>query len=593
VSAPAGTHLALARSFLERVLLGLGALPPRVDRRPLAAMVERAVDALSEAGRSALGDPGHLDHLASARTTMIALGAALRVASPTEAAPLLAALDGAARALELHREAALDAPPSPEPAAPRPPAPLRASVGAPALHRLDRRPLSPRARTRDDEAPPRPLDDPHPGAVLLVEQLRDLAHDCFAEMGELGNLRRAGGEVLWSPALGRFEDRLLADLDAAVALGRPVLYDGAPVALFDVLAEAQAWADDALFADPGRAFARAFLLGCVEGDDAALAAVLALRQSPPETHGAQVSALGLGASPAIARALTPLLLGGDPGLTVAALDVLTLRREGDAVFAAALLAHPDARVRRSAARFAGALREPAAAVPLLAGALHAERDGAVLAEGCASLCRLGSREGLHLARARVEDPAFDPPTRRALGRVLAAAGGPHDLAALLRAFADDPAPETALALGLHGHPGAVDPLLRALAAASSSRLREAVAAALTRLTGEPADDAAAGALALAAWWSAHGEALGARDDRPRRLRLGQPWTLAASLDELAGPADPAVRELCALELAAATSGSVRLDTSGWVAQQLGALAAARASLGEGARPGEWPEAQLR
>lgn len=590
------THLVVARSFLERALLDLGALPPRVDRRPLAAMLERAVDALTEAGRTGPFDPAHLDHLASARTTLTALGTALRVAAQGQAAELLTRLDGAQRALDLHREAALDAlaQAPPELPGPRPPAALRASVGSPALHRLDRRPLSPRTRAGAlDEEAPRPAADAHPGAVLLVDQLRNLAHDCFAEMSELGNLRRAGGEVLWSPALARFEDRLLADLDAAVALGRPVVYDGAQVALLDVLAEVLAWADDALIADPGRAFARAFLLGCVEGDDAARAAVLALRQSPAETHEAQVSALGLASNPAVARALSPLVLGSDPRLAAAALDALTLRGEGQAAFAATLIAHPEARVRRSAARHFGAVREAAAAATLLSAALHDERDGDVLAEGCASLCRLGSREGLHLARARVEDPAFDPGAQAALRRVLAAAGGPLDHALLLRAFTDEPTPDAALALGAHGHPGGVEPLLRAFAAASGQRLRDAVAAALTRLTGLPMDDTAAGANDLAAWWSAHGDALGARDDRPRRLRRGQPHTVAAALDELAGPGDPAVRALLTLEIAAATGGAVRLDPHGFIAPQLGAIAAARASLGDGARAGEWPEAQLR
>jgi hypothetical protein len=244
-------------------------------------------------------------------------------------------------------------------------------------------------------------------------------------------------------------------------------------------------------------------------------------------------------------------------------------------------------VRESAARLLGTVRDAVPAVALLSAALSAEREGPVLAEGCASLCRLGSRESLRLARARAEDPALDRDTRIALGRVLAAAGGALDLAPLLRAFVADPAPDTALALGVHGHPGAVEPLLQAFAATTGTHLRAAIGAALERITGVPVEDRTDEVIAF---WSARRDALGARDDRPRRLRRGQPHALAASLDEVAGPGDPEVRALLALEIAASTGGAVRLDTSGWVSRQLGAIAATRGEIDD--RAGEWPEARL-
>src|SRR5262249_16152432 len=137
--------------------------------------------------------------------------------------------------------------------------PLRASTDVPALHRLDRRPLAPRIALGTLEsaaldAPPRSrAAKEDPAAAPLFEQLGRLAHDCFQELGQLGNLRSGSDELPWSPQLASFEKRLLADLDAAIALGRPVFFDGAPAIRLDVLSEVQTFADDALAGDPGRA----------------------------------------------------------------------------------------------------------------------------------------------------------------------------------------------------------------------------------------------------------------------------------------------------------------------------------------------------
>ena len=71
--------------------------------------------------------------------------------------------------------------------------------------------------------------------------------------------------------IASFERRLLENLDALVALGQPVAARSV-----DVLAAAQRYAAEAVVADPMRAFARSFVLCCVEGEDTVRAAALAL-----------------------------------------------------------------------------------------------------------------------------------------------------------------------------------------------------------------------------------------------------------------------------------------------------------------------------
>ena len=619
-------RLSACRDVIEQVVLDLPSLPPRVNRAPLVALLERALGLAAQAAGCSADDPDHLALTSAASTALVGAASVLQLAaSRQDAAPLLDRLRSAQRALEVYRREALEAMDASRPPRPgAPPARLRASVGVPALHRLDRRPLAPRARFTaaagddhgDAEHEGRRVRSEEPSAVLLLDQLRRLAQDCFAELGELGNLRAPSEEVPWSPELARFEARLLADLDAVAALGQRVIFDGEPALQLDVLDELLAFADDELCPDPGRAFARAFILGCVEGDDAARAAVLALRQSDPLTHDAQRSALALASSPCLAPALEGLVLDRDPALATLALDVLRARREGDTALAAVLLAHPEPRARRSAALFLGASREGNSAVALLLAALDVELDGTAFGGAVESLIRLGRRAGLTAARARLqgdvdvgEGSPANGPGHVVLLRVLALAGGPGDAALLLRAFAAAPSEAITDLLGWHGHPGSVDPLSRALTEACAGpdggerprALAEAIALAIHRITGAEVTPTAEGARAFAAWWSEHRDQLGSEAERridggrPARYRRGHRYTLQGSLDELAASGSAPTREALALEIAAASSGAARLDVDGWVARQLADIAAAREMLAAARptfQPGDWPEHRL-
>lgn len=600
-------RLSSCRDQLEAVLLDLRRLPARVSRAPLASMLERALSLLEPLAAGSVADPGHLDTVAAVRAAVLGCAAALGVAAPRDdAAPILARLQSVERALAGYREAAIGALNASVPSPARPAPALRTSTGVPALHRLDRRPLAPRIASDasaelelDARSRRRAPEDDVPAAAPLFEQLRRLAHDCFVELGQLGNLRDGSGEVPWSPELASFEKRLLADLDAAVALGRPVFFDGAPTIQLDVLDELQVFADDALHGDPGRAFARAFVLGCVEGEDAARAAVVALRMSNPLTHDAQRNALSLASSPTIAPVLEVLATGGDPALAALSLDVLSARREGGIAIAAVLGAHPDPRVRRSSMRFLGTASDRETASALLLAALGDERDPSVAAAAAESLVRLGDRTGLRAAREWLGGDAIPRAARLELLRVVAAAGGPGDRATLLADLAAAPSEAVVDLIGVHGHPGCVEPLVRALGEAhGGGALGEAIAQALRRITGREVAPTVEGAREIAAWWDGARAGLGADEDSARapRLRAGRRYTPLESLDELGGAAPADVREALAIEVAAVTGGAVRLACGDWIARQLSEIATARAKIAaerSGYRPGDWPESRLR
>ena len=605
-------QLSACRDMIELVLLDLPTLPPRLDRAPVVSLLERALALLSDIDSGALPGSEHLDLVGAASAATFGCASILRAQAPRDLArPLLQRLGSVQRALEAYRSDALDAlvaMPATA-AAPREAPRFCASTGTPALHRLERDPLAPRthvgaAGDEDGEPERRRAKDRQPSAALLLDQLRRLARDCFEELGALGNLRAPSAEVDWMPELARFEARLLADLDAVVALGRPVVFDGAPTLRLDVLRELLAYADDAFVPDPARAFARAFVLGCVEGEDCVRAAVLALRQSDPSTHDAQRSALSLASSPSIADAMEALALGADPALAALALDVLRARRQASVALAAPLSAHPDARVRRSAALHLGGASEPGPAIALLRSTLDFESDDSVASAAAESLVRLGSREGLFFARRHLREGGRESGSveRRARGdlvRVLALAGGAADAAMLVGALTASPSEAAIEAIGWHGHPGSVEPLTLALEDAytrpAAAALRKVIRCALHRITGAEMEPALASVAPFRAWWR---ERVGTNDElaldaarSPRRYRLGQPYTPEASLDELSRAGAASARESLALELAVISSGAIQLRVDGWVAPQLAAIASARSALTT-FHLGDWPESRL-
>ena len=464
------------------------------------------------------------------------------------------------------------------------------------------------------------LPAPHDGdarALGAVAQLRRQLGRCMDEIGILGNLRRLDGGARWHERLPDFEQRLLNHLDALVALG-----ERAPDApRFELLAEAMAYADDRAAPDFTRAFSRALLLASVEGDDTARAAVLTLAQAPEVTAAAQADAVALGSNPSLAAAALRLLALPSARHRQLGLELLGARRAPGGERVLELLEDRDAAVRTAALRYVAVAAPREIAREHLSEALRREDDDAALVEALRGSFTCDPALALAKLRMRLrevlEDPeGMAPGTRRDCVGMLGIAGGKQDGELLAKLVGQDPV-ELA-ALGWHGQWKHVARLVHelerapaALAAPASaagtgeahtglgvdsslgrdpSPLRLAAARALHRITGAslPASEADPDPYRPTtdpdrwqAWLAEHGASLAVSS----RLRLGQPFALRASLEELESVGVPNdVREALAFELAIAL-GQPALDVHSWVARQRAELSAVRAVLEAGPSAG--------
>ncbi len=629
---PAARLCSAARDTVEQALLRLPDLPPRLDRAPLVAAAERALAALAQLGAGDVDEPEHLEHLGIALGALDGLRAAHEGIEGEAASSSQGELLRAERALQQSRPATIEAVVAVQEDRRRRAsssgalreAELHSSRGVPRLHTLPRAALVPALPYRsshddDDDAPesaPRPA---RPSLGPATEELCAAARQCAEDIGLLSMLRRAEGDDPWDPGVVRFEQRMLDSLDALASLARPFLLrerDGRWSSNhLDVLAEVERWSADGAIPDPTRAFAAAFVLGCVDGEDAARAAVLLLRKAPPELHAAQAEALILAPSPLIGEAMRRLSTGDDPALARLALDVLHARRDESFAAAAMLLDHPDAGVRCSAARCLGLAAERGPAAALLEQALGPDEDPQVTTAAAASLLLLGAPAGLAFLRKSLREElrfadSLPDPVRFAQLRLLALAGGQADGELLLRSFRGHP--EEVRAMGWFGHAGLIEPLLEALERANQaspeelSPLEIEAARALHRITGAPLvhppraeeDDAEGGAIvteasAWKAWWAEHKGAFGGQ-----KYRFGEPFSPLASLVELSSEGvAAAVRADCAFELAVLSGGAAPLlDVHDWTVRQAERLAALQAALPRDRRgrplfgtPGEWPD----
>lgn len=643
-----------AADALEESLLALATAPSRLGADAVGA-VGAAMEALAHAGATPIDDPLHLDRLdgslrAVERAAQVVEGADGGSAMGFAAATL-ASVSSALRACRpraVEQVAAALPSGSPRIAAASPEsAPFRASIGVPRLHRLGRGPLPPSvvaledddALLEEDEGDEEdegheddqerqdagaPIDDGPASQVAPAgspHPQRRLARDCMEDVGLLGGLRSPPPEHTWTPELARFEQRLLDSLDALIALGLPgpgsPPGDPGPI---DVLAELESWANEAFVADPTRAFARAFVLGCVDGDDRVRAAVLALRQSDPSTHRVQRIALALAPNRAIPAAMTRLCMGEDVAHIRLALDVL--RARGEVPFAAAgvLLSHPDPLVAADAARALAVAPHREAVMAILEAQIDVEADDVVAVAVAEGLAALGSSIGLHHVRRRLvherEAPGtLSPVARRTAIRLVGVTGGDEDVELMIALLAQDPG--GASGMGWLGHVALVEPLIAALAAERrrtwrSEAARE-LAAALHRITGAPAVrvgereseepapaipvlvEPVSSALLLepdvwAAWWAEHRAGFA----RSRRHRFGRLHTPLATLDELdASDVPMAAREVAALELFIASEGVSRLHPEDWVVRQQEATTELRDLWTKlPTEAGEWPSRRL-
>lgn len=463
-------------------------------------------------------------------------------------------------------------------------------------------------------------------AEAEIEGVRRLLRDVIEEIGALGGLLRAQGEApgdaaegsrakvhragpapSWSAAREPFEARLLADVDAFAALGRPWLAATGQEARLDVVNELLLRTADAPVPDPARAFARAFTLGCIAGEDAAQAAVASLASPDAREREAVRQALALAPSPAIGPRLAERLGDAAPPFSSLGLAVLRSRREVPFELAAVMLAHPDPGTRAEAARCLAVATPGGAAARLLETMTLDEKDESVLAAAAEGLSRLGSPAGPRLVAARLEHAlalpeGFPRAAYCELVRLAGSAGSRGHQAVLLRALGDDPV--VAEALGWHGDPRSLAVLSSALERAAGrpalSAFARAVAGALHRITGLawPGDGARAATLFAIeappdpAFWRRRMDEAAGRLDLRHRLRFGRPWSVEQTIHEAeSSEISLRARRGVVLELALLSRGASRVDAEDWVARQRSELEALKTRLRAAGAPhpaaGEW------
>ncbi len=553
--------------------------------------------ALRALGRSDLWDPMHLARLDAAAASLDALGEALPDAEqlvgldddPAAVMESIAASRGeseaGAAALRrvrpsvVARAATLDlvrgrtrgeAPLRLRPSA------LRAPVLAPPLlpAPLDAETL--RRAAADDEAP---------------ESTRQTRERELAALEVLDLLRGArvarGGGPAWDAreppvgfdpidlaALDRLDasmDDLLAALDAVAcpepAVDRGASPDDAPSSIDLVgLVEAACPPDGV---EPSSAFVRSFVLGSCDDEEAAHRAVAALDRAPGPSHGALADGLALARGPHVDAAIDARLVREhDEGRLVALARAATARRAVRVGVFALHAVSGSALVRTAVATGLGVAADRGSATAALVAAARAEDDPAALAAQLEALMRLGAPEGLARARIVVDDADLEPGP---FLRLLALGGRLEDAGRLQR----HPDEEWSLrGLGWLGFAPLVDVLVGVLETEhrrsrpdEKSATARGAALALQRIT---AVTATGGKLAWKARftvdprdletsprvWREH---LARSPLDPRaRLRFGQPYEPAASLEEIAvAGASNRDRLDASLEAGARSGGALR------------------------------------
>jgi 3-oxoacyl-[acyl-carrier-protein] synthase-1 len=345
-----GDAVAAPRSPAQRFAIAARDVLARIDALPRGTArwtVARRLDSLwAGLGRiesaSPFGD-GQIDDLERARTLTDEALAATR-GTPGTPRSLVARLEAVVAHLPEARKAVAEwlarsaAPPAGD--AERP---FQASLVGPRLHAL----AAPRARPFDALA--RALRaahdedfDENDAAAQPPPAERTARH--LALRGCMDAMARYRPRGAGDPV----DPRVLAHLDAIVALARP--RPGWPDDdAIDLVAEAAAYAAE-WPEQPGAGFVHAFVLGCLEGVDAARAAVMGLHGCTASVREARIVALGLASSPWIVPTLVRLCTSGDPDVVEAALRVMDVRRDAPSAAVALLGAHPQPRIHEAATR---------------------------------------------------------------------------------------------------------------------------------------------------------------------------------------------------------------------------------------------------
>ncbi len=667
---PARRKAQVGRDMVERVLMNLWTLPPRVAREPLNQALTDALKQLERLSESDLSHTGHVDDLDAA---LSGVEHAAQLIQKTGAEPfssrLLRPLEEIVQALKQARVETLEQLVSVQSLllkqfAPKVPPPLRlspfrASLGLPVLHTLEREPLDLGIRVdapedaddddddddendddddeneeameqrigalgkgQDQEPLPAEIDAPSalekeifgtqpqgpktPNLHEELAQLKRIARDCMEEVGSMGLLRSVSGNpVPWAQGPEQFEQRLLCDVDALVAMSYPFVSISG-TGRFNMLAALLDYAGDGFVPEPSRAFAGAFVLGCIAGEDTANVAAMRLRQSHPMTYQAQRDALALAPNPNIGPAIRKICGEGNAALIRIALDILRMRQESSLEIAAPLVAHPDPGVRAAALRSLPLVEPKEGALLLLEQRLPIEEDERVLTIVLESMLRLGSAKALARIRLGLAQEAASPgsltiPAKLEMMRLCAIAGDETDTEILGRLL--DKNPHEANAIGWHGHPAHLPLLVQALEQSEGIGSRMAFAReasrALHRITGlgKPEGPLLGSLEALeppvdSKLWKSRLEKAREPFETPQRYRFGKPFSAWVALIEAQAKDVLRDRRLnCELELWLLSGGASRFFAHDWVARQDIALSALRddfaAGKGLAIEAGQW------
>jgi hypothetical protein len=411
---------------------------------------------------------------------------------------------------------------------------------------------------------PRRAEPATDGRSGELAHLARIARDAAEQIGVLGNLRQCEGLEAFGEWVADFEGRLLADLDALMAMGW-----GEPS--ISVAEELAAYCQDAFTDDDFRAFCRAFVLGCIRGEAASRTNMLALRQSSPATHAAQTVALALASSADLDEALAELSRESSAKLVRVAVEAMLARRRAVSWVIAPLVRHSDLEVVGNALRCLALTEDEAAAAQIVEEMLGCEPDEELIVPLCevglirsrkASLARLRNALDQELAAPG----SLARPTGDALWRLLGLAGEAQDVDRIRRAL-DRPA-----AIEAAGWLGATDLVADLIGRLESDSLRPFAVRALQRITGALDDeDGPLAATVWRAWYERERPASGAK------LRFGRPRSAIEAIDELLR--DGVLvrdREMAAYELALA--GHRWMWVHDWYARQRAVLTALRAEL---------------
>ncbi|KYF70856.1 HEAT repeat domain-containing protein [Sorangium cellulosum] len=634
---PGHTAARAARDAIEEALFALPDIPLAFDRVDLRDRLLQAIACVYVALDNPSIALAHLDALTQG-AARAAEGRALlaRLGDPAAFPPLgraIARLDAAAASLRRGADAAAQVQLARRSelvggraeACP-PPRPFRASTGVPQLHAPPRLPLLPDVAV-DPAVPilasptpprvlPRPVSiaelrtladavatgaiaehyvEPEPEsapvlaaadqvplayepAVEEVEVLRQLARDCLDDIAIHRALRKPNAIETWLDQ-EPFEQRLLENLDAFAAIGGP----GLPlVSLFHAEAKAP---------DPERAFAAALALGSIEGNDTVNAAVMMLKQSPPEELPGWYEGLWLAPSPAIDAAMADLSTSSRPELVTFALDVLHARGNISDEVVAPLLERSEPEIFRRVVRALATALPRSVAIDRLERICAATDDEDLSLIAIESLLRRGHAPAIQLLRNALDAPASASRAQRAAS-LLCLVGRASDLDRLLGAANAAPTASLMRSLGRFGHRDVLGTLVEALAhqdreivAAAAESLERITAAGLRETIEEPWEvelppgAAEAGGIPIpmrkverivrdprrwAAWL---------RDKAPHldgrlKIRGGALFTPLQIVDELESRiTPPGAREEAALELTLVTGLHFQFSPHDWVARQ--------------------------